>query len=75
VTLHPCDSNIDAFGDAQQPLPWQKRLVVDADEVQKSFYYFELNSIELKKMDQRNLRPLYSAKLCQLNFYFNIQVC
>ncbi len=74
MTLRPFDTNVDFFGDDQTALRWRKRPIIDANEALKSFLYVELESIELKKTDLRNLRPLYSAKLCLLDFYIKIRV-
>jgi hypothetical protein len=74
VTLRPSDPNVDASGDDQTALVWRKRIVVDSNEAQRSFLYVELESIELKKTELRTSRPLYSTKLCRLDFYFTIRV-
>jgi hypothetical protein len=74
VTLYPFDLDLDTFGERQEQLEWQKRAIIDAEETLRSFSYVELESIELTKLDIRNARPLYSAKLCQLEFQFKIRV-
>ncbi len=65
---------MDPHGEDQPVLKWCKRPIIDADEVLKIFYYVELESIEVKKLDIRNSRPLYSTKLCQLQFHLKIRV-
>jgi hypothetical protein len=65
---------LDPLGEVQPALKWHKRAIIDAEEVLRTFSYVELESIELKKLDTRNLRPLYSAKLCQLQFQLKIKV-
>jgi hypothetical protein len=74
VTLYLCDRNLDPFGENQPALVWHKRTIIDAEEVLRTFSYVELESIELKKLDIRSSRPLYSAKLCQLQFQLKIKV-
>ena len=74
VKLRPFDRHVDEEGEDQTALPWQKRPIVDASLVNKHFYFVELESIELRKLDIRNLRPLYRAQLCQLEFNVKFQV-
>jgi hypothetical protein len=74
VILYPLDRSLDAVGENQPALEWRQRPIINAEEVLQSFHYVELESIELKKLDLRILRPLYSAKLCQLQFQFTIRV-
>lgn len=65
---------MDPTGEVQLALEWGKRPIIDAEQVLKTFSYVELESIELKKLDIRNSRPLYSTKLCQLQFQLKIRV-
>ncbi len=74
MILRPFDRNLDLFGEDQSSIIWHKRPIVDANEVLKTFLYVELELIELKKTDLRSSRPLYSAKLCQLQFNIKIRV-
>lgn len=75
VKLRPFDRQVDEEGEDQPALSWQKRPIVDANGVTKYFSFVELKSIELRKLDLRNLRPLYRAQLCQLEFNVKIRVC
>lgn len=74
ITLLPCDPNVDFKGEEQESLSWQKRHIIDPEHRIQSFLFAELQSIELKKMGQSNLRPLYSSKLCKINFEIEIKV-
>ncbi|CAF1180560.1 unnamed protein product [Adineta steineri] len=74
VRLYPFDRNLDTIGEEQLILDWHEKTIMDAEEQIKSVLFVELESIELKKLDMRNARPLYSAKLCQLQFQINIKI-
>ena len=74
MTLFPSGHDLNTFGEEQTQLQWQKRPIIDAEEMLRSFFYVELESIDLKELDKRNLRPLCSAKLCQLQFQFRTKV-
>ncbi|CAF4453349.1 unnamed protein product, partial [Adineta steineri] len=74
VRLYPFDRNLDTIGEEQLILDWHEKTIMDAEEQIKSVLFVELESIELKKLDTRNARPLYSAKLCQLHFQINIKI-
>ncbi|CAF0767418.1 unnamed protein product [Adineta ricciae] len=73
VTLFPFDRKIDGFGESQPTLKWCKKEVTDAEDQKITFLYAELDSITLQKLDIRNTRPLYSAKLCQIQFRSRIR--
>ncbi|CAF1038285.1 unnamed protein product [Adineta ricciae] len=73
VTLFPFDRKIDGFGESQPTLKWCQREVTDANDQKITFLYAELDSIMLQKLDIRNTRPLYSAKLCQIQFHSRIR--
>jgi hypothetical protein len=74
VTLYPFDRDADPLVEDQPVLKWSKKTIKDAEELPKTFLYVELESIETKKQDVRNSRPLSSAKLCQLQFQIKIRV-
>ncbi|CAF1016842.1 unnamed protein product [Adineta steineri] len=74
VRLYPFDRNLDTIGEEQLILDWHEKTIMDAEEQIKSVLFVQLESIELKKLDTRNARPLYSAKLCQLHFQINIKI-
>ena len=74
MTLYPFDRDVDPVGEDQPALEWRKKTILDAEELSKTILYLELESIEMKKQDVRNSRPLYSAKLCQLQFQIKINV-
>ncbi|CAF3638850.1 unnamed protein product [Rotaria sp. Silwood1] len=73
VTLFPFDRKLDSFGEEQQALIWHKRRIIDPENVLRSFFYVELKTIELKKFDQPKSRPVYNAKICQLEFQIKIR--
>ncbi|CAF3646519.1 unnamed protein product [Rotaria sp. Silwood1] len=74
VTLFPFDRKLDSFGEEQQALIWHKRRIIDPENVLRSFFYVELKTIELKKFDQPKSRPVYNAKICQLEFQIKIRI-
>ena len=74
VTLFPFDRQIDPQGEEQASLEWQQRTVIDAHGISRSFFYADLQSIRLNKVDGRNARPLYSSKLCQIQYKLQVQV-
>ncbi len=65
---------LDEEGETQSALEWKTRTIVDAKGLPKLFYYAEVQSIKLTKSDLRSTRPLYSSKLCQLQFQLKIRV-
>ncbi|CAF3745324.1 unnamed protein product [Rotaria sordida] len=73
VTLFPFDRNLNSFGEQQKALKWQKKQIIDSENILRSFFYIELESIELQ-LDQSKLRPIYNAKICQLEFQIKIQI-
>jgi hypothetical protein len=68
------DRQLDEEGEKQSVLEWKIRTIADANGLPKLFYYTELHSIKLTKPDFRSSRPLYSSKLCQLEFQLKIRV-
>ncbi|CAF3080742.1 unnamed protein product [Rotaria sp. Silwood2] len=74
VTLFPFDRNLDLFGEEQPTLKWHKRQIIDPDNILRSFFYVELESIKLKKLDRPNSRPMYNGKMCQLEFKIKIRI-
>ncbi len=68
------DRRPDEEGETELALEWKTRTVVDPQGLPKLFYYAELQSIRLTKLDLRSSRPLYSSKLCQLQFQLKIRV-
>ena len=74
MTLHSFDREVDTVGEGQAALEWRKKTIIDADGLSKTILFIELESIEMKKLDARSSRPLYSAKLCQLQFQIKMKV-
>lgn len=74
MTLFLLERELDTNGERQNQLDWKSRSITDADGNSTGFAYLDLESIDLKAIDQHNLRPLYSAKVCQLQFCIPIEV-
>lgn len=74
IKLCPFNRNFDHIGEEQQPLQWRIRQIIDTEHTLRSFFYVELESIELKQLDKPNARPLYSARICQLEFQIKTKV-
>ena len=68
------DDQLDMDGEEQLSLQWKKKIIIDKDNQLQSFFYVELESLELKKLDKQNTRPFHSAKICQLRFQIKIRV-
>ncbi len=74
MTLYSSDRQLEDDGEVQSVLEWKRRNIVDAQGLIRSFYYAEVQSINLTKLDLKNARPFYSSKLCQLQFHLKIRV-
>ncbi len=74
MTLYSLDHQLDDEGEIQSVLEWKRRSIIDAQGLIRSFYYAEVQSINITKTDLRNARPFYSSKLCRLQFQLKIRV-
>lgn len=74
VTLYSLDRQLDGEGEIQSELEWKTRTIIDAQDLPKLFYYAKIHFIKLTKQDLRSSRPLYTAKLYQLQFHLKIKV-
>ncbi|UJR22443.1 hypothetical protein I4U23_025503 [Adineta vaga] len=73
VILYPFDRTVDSFGERQSALKWYTKPITDVENQIRMVLFAELDSISLQKLDIRNTRPLYSAKLCQLQFQIKVK--
>lgn len=67
---------MDSSGDVQKSLSWKKRTIVNKEQNEQIFFYFELNEndlLKLTKLDSKG-KLLYSHNLCQLEFRMKINV-
>ena len=75
MTLYALDRQLDEEGEMQSVLEWKTCRLIDGQGLPRLFYYAEVHSLKLTKLDLRSLRPLYGSKLCQLQFEFKMKNC